>query len=82
MGQLLSESDAQLAEWKTKILAAVGETGQVIDGGDSGTRTNYRQTTASLQNSLALPLKIASIYYFKNSSSLHHKRTSLSDVSG
>ncbi len=30
MGQLLSESDAQLAIWKTKILAAVGENGQVI----------------------------------------------------
>ncbi|BAZ54128.1 two-component hybrid sensor and regulator [Nostoc sp. NIES-4103] len=30
MGQLLSESDAQLAAWQTKILAAVGETGQVI----------------------------------------------------
>ena len=30
MGQLLSESDIQLAAWKTKILAAVGENGQVI----------------------------------------------------
>ncbi|MDJ0691627.1 MAG: AAA family ATPase, partial [Xenococcaceae cyanobacterium MO_188.B32] len=28
--QLLSESDAQLAQWKQKILAAVGENGQVI----------------------------------------------------
>ncbi len=30
MGQLLSESDAQIQEWKSKILAAVGENGQVI----------------------------------------------------
>jgi PAS domain S-box-containing protein len=30
VGQLLSESDAQLAVWKTKILEAVGENGQVI----------------------------------------------------
>ncbi|AFY57595.1 putative ATPase [Rivularia sp. PCC 7116] len=30
MAQLLSESDVQLAAWKTKILAAVGENGQVI----------------------------------------------------
>jgi PAS domain S-box-containing protein len=30
MGQLLSESDAQLANWKTTILEAVGENGQVI----------------------------------------------------
>ena len=30
MEQLLSESDVQLAKWRTKILAAVGENGQVI----------------------------------------------------
>ncbi|MGD1805024.1 trifunctional serine/threonine-protein kinase/ATP-binding protein/sensor histidine kinase [Dapis sp. BLCC M126] len=30
MGQLLSENDVQLATWRTKILAAVGENGQVI----------------------------------------------------
>ncbi|BAZ37856.1 multi-sensor signal transduction multi-kinase [Calothrix sp. NIES-4101] len=30
MGQLLSESDAQLSSWKDKILQAVGENGQVI----------------------------------------------------
>ena len=30
MGQLLSESDAQIDEWKSKILAAVGENGQVL----------------------------------------------------
>ncbi|MEG5032472.1 AAA family ATPase [Microcoleus sp. AT3-D2] len=30
MGQLLSESDAQLQTWKTKILIAVGESGQVL----------------------------------------------------
>ena len=30
MGQLLGESDANLANWKQKILAAVGENGQVI----------------------------------------------------
>nr|WP_228061671.1 ATP-binding sensor histidine kinase [Phormidium sp. LEGE 05292] len=30
MGQLLSESDAQLAKWRSKILAAVGENGQVL----------------------------------------------------
>ncbi|MGD1809714.1 trifunctional serine/threonine-protein kinase/ATP-binding protein/sensor histidine kinase [Dapis sp. BLCC M126] len=30
MGQLLSESDAQLQEWKDKILDAVGENGKVI----------------------------------------------------
>ncbi|NEQ40810.1 MAG: serine/threonine-protein kinase PknK, partial [Okeania sp. SIO3I5] len=30
MGQLLSESDAQLEEWKVKILKAVGENGKVI----------------------------------------------------
>jgi predicted ATPase len=30
MGQLLSESDAQLARWQAKILAAVGENGQVL----------------------------------------------------
>lgn len=30
IGQLLGESDAQLAVWKTKILEAVGENGQVI----------------------------------------------------
>ena len=30
MGQLLSESDAQLQTWKTKILTAVGESGQVL----------------------------------------------------
>ncbi|MCU0541230.1 MAG: trifunctional serine/threonine-protein kinase/ATP-binding protein/sensor histidine kinase [Oscillatoriaceae cyanobacterium Prado104] len=30
MGQLLSESDTQLAVWKAKILAAVGDSGQVI----------------------------------------------------
>ncbi|MGD1807788.1 trifunctional serine/threonine-protein kinase/ATP-binding protein/sensor histidine kinase [Dapis sp. BLCC M126] len=30
MEQLLSESDAQLATWRTKILAAVGENGQVL----------------------------------------------------
>lgn len=30
MGQLLSESDAQLELWQQKILAAVGENGQVI----------------------------------------------------
>ncbi|BAZ49510.1 two-component hybrid sensor and regulator [Nostoc sp. NIES-4103] len=30
MGQLLSESDAHLAQWKTKILEAVGENGQIL----------------------------------------------------
>ena len=30
MGQLLSESDATILEWKSKILDAVGENGQVI----------------------------------------------------
>ena len=30
MGQLLSESDRQLQQWKSKILDAVGENGQVI----------------------------------------------------
>jgi len=30
MGQLLSESDAELANWKTKIIQALGEQGQVI----------------------------------------------------
>ena len=30
MGQLLGESDADLARWRTKILKAVGENGQVI----------------------------------------------------
>ncbi|MEM8640076.1 MAG: AAA family ATPase [Cyanobacteria bacterium P01_G01_bin.54] len=30
MGQLLSESDAALADWRAKILAAVGESGQVL----------------------------------------------------
>ncbi|MBW4513361.1 MAG: AAA family ATPase [Scytonematopsis contorta HA4267-MV1] len=30
MGQLLSESDVQLATWRAQILAAVGENGQVI----------------------------------------------------
>ncbi|HEY9803214.1 MAG TPA: AAA family ATPase [Leptolyngbyaceae cyanobacterium] len=30
MAQLLSESDSQLAAWRNKILAALGETGQVI----------------------------------------------------
>ena len=30
MGQLLGESDADLAHWKTKILDALGENGQVI----------------------------------------------------
>ncbi|HLO47048.1 MAG TPA: serine/threonine-protein kinase PknK, partial [Kamptonema sp.] len=30
MGQLLSESDRQLQTWKTKILAAVGDNGQVL----------------------------------------------------
>ncbi|MGI0486770.1 trifunctional serine/threonine-protein kinase/ATP-binding protein/sensor histidine kinase [Pantanalinema rosaneae CENA516] len=30
MGQLLAESDAQLAQWQAKILAAVGENGQVL----------------------------------------------------
>ena len=30
MGQLLGESDRDLANWKTKILSAVGENGQVI----------------------------------------------------
>ncbi|MEG4344098.1 AAA family ATPase [Microcoleus sp. A003_D6] len=30
MGQLLSESDAQLQTWKAKILTAVGESGQVL----------------------------------------------------
>jgi len=30
MGQLLSESDAQLQRWKTNILTAVGDSGQVL----------------------------------------------------
>ncbi|GET36501.1 trifunctional serine/threonine-protein kinase/ATP-binding protein/sensor histidine kinase [Microseira wollei] len=30
MAQLLSESDTQIAQWKTKILSALGENGQVI----------------------------------------------------
>ena len=30
MGKLLCESDAQLAQWKTQILKAVGESGQVL----------------------------------------------------
>jgi predicted ATPase/signal transduction histidine kinase/GAF domain-containing protein len=30
MGQLLSEPDEQLAQWQTKILAAMGENGQVL----------------------------------------------------
>ncbi|MBE9201789.1 MULTISPECIES: ATP-binding sensor histidine kinase [unclassified Nodularia (in: cyanobacteria)] len=30
MGQLLTESDTQIQQWKSKILAAVGESGQVI----------------------------------------------------
>lgn len=30
MGQLLSESDEQLARWRTQILAVVGENGQVL----------------------------------------------------
>ncbi|MEP0912359.1 trifunctional serine/threonine-protein kinase/ATP-binding protein/sensor histidine kinase [Leptolyngbya sp. GB1-A1] len=30
MGQLLSESDAQIEQWKTKILAAIGENGKVL----------------------------------------------------
>ncbi|MEG4343959.1 AAA family ATPase [Microcoleus sp. A003_D6] len=30
MGQLLSESDSQLEKWKTKLLSALGDNGQVI----------------------------------------------------
>jgi predicted ATPase/signal transduction histidine kinase/CheY-like chemotaxis protein/GAF domain-containing protein len=30
IGQLLSDSDAQLAQWKSRILAAVGENGRVL----------------------------------------------------
>ncbi|MEG4011343.1 MULTISPECIES: trifunctional serine/threonine-protein kinase/ATP-binding protein/sensor histidine kinase [unclassified Microcoleus] len=30
MGQLLTESDAQIQQWKTQILSALGENGQVI----------------------------------------------------
>ncbi|MEG4233721.1 AAA family ATPase [Microcoleus sp. Pol11C3] len=30
MGQLLSESDAEIEQWKTKILVALGDNGQVI----------------------------------------------------
>jgi predicted ATPase/signal transduction histidine kinase/tRNA A-37 threonylcarbamoyl transferase component Bud32 len=30
MGQMLSETDAQLEQWKSKILSALGENGQVI----------------------------------------------------
>ncbi|HIK09191.1 MAG TPA: AAA family ATPase, partial [Oscillatoriaceae cyanobacterium M33_DOE_052] len=30
MGQLLSESDRELAQWKTKIITALGENGQVL----------------------------------------------------
>jgi PAS domain S-box-containing protein len=30
VGQLLSESDAQLATWRSKILAAVGDNGQIL----------------------------------------------------
>ncbi|WP_199249073.1 ATP-binding sensor histidine kinase [[Phormidium] sp. ETS-05] len=30
MGQLLSESDRQIAQWRDKIIAAVGENGQVL----------------------------------------------------
>ncbi|MCW5317363.1 AAA family ATPase [Nostoc sp. KVJ3] len=30
MGQLLTESDAQIQQWKSQILAAIGENGQVI----------------------------------------------------
>ncbi|WP_017307017.1 trifunctional serine/threonine-protein kinase/ATP-binding protein/sensor histidine kinase [Spirulina subsalsa] len=30
MGQLLSESDSQLEQWKTKILSALGDNGQVL----------------------------------------------------
>ncbi|MEH2078247.1 MAG: AAA family ATPase [Nostoc sp.] len=30
MGQLLTESDAQINQWKNKILSAIGENGQVI----------------------------------------------------
>ncbi|HAX80208.1 MAG TPA: serine/threonine protein kinase [Cyanobacteria bacterium UBA11372] len=30
IGQLLSQSDGQLAQWRTKILAVVGENGQVL----------------------------------------------------
>jgi PAS domain S-box-containing protein len=30
MGQLLSESDVQLAQWRTQILTALGENGQVV----------------------------------------------------
>ncbi|MHC5863579.1 AAA family ATPase, partial [Nostoc sp.] len=30
MGQLLTESDAQIEQWKNQILSAVGENGQVI----------------------------------------------------
>ncbi len=32
MGQLLSESDTQLSQWQSKILAALGENGQVLIG--------------------------------------------------
>jgi predicted ATPase/signal transduction histidine kinase/tRNA A-37 threonylcarbamoyl transferase component Bud32 len=30
MGQLITESDAQIAQWKTKVLSALGENAQVI----------------------------------------------------
>ena len=30
MGQLLSESDTQLEQWRAKILSALGENGQVL----------------------------------------------------
>ncbi len=65
MGQLLTESDAQIQQWRNKILEAVGENGQVIiEVIPELERIIGQQPPA--QNYQELRHKIDLIYYSKN----------------
>jgi hypothetical protein len=64
MGQLLSESDDQLAQWRTQILAAVGENGQVLIEVIPELEQIIGQQPAPPNSLVVLP-KIGSTYYFR-----------------
>ena len=75
MGQLLSETDAKVEQWKTQILAALGENAQVIVEVIPELEGIIGEQFPHQNSSPVLP-KIASIGYLRLYLSLHNQRTS------
>jgi serine/threonine protein kinase len=82
MAQLLSESDAKIQEWKTKIIEALGDSGQVIiEVIPELERIIGEQSPAPELSGIAAQ-NLFNLLFHKFIAVFHHKRASLGDIFG